>query len=162
MRLIKTNKGFSLIEIILAIAVLTTLLAIITINLVSASRRVYNDTSTAVLVSDLRTQQAKAMTGDTENSGQASSYGAYFETDKYTLFRGNSYSAGNPTNFTVTLPSGTQFSNILFPDFQIVFASGSGEIAGFINGSNSITIINTSENIQKNVSLNRFGVVTSN
>lgn len=162
MRFIKTSKGFSFIEIILAIGVLTTLFAIITINLISASRRVYNDTTTAVLISDLRTQQVKAMIGDTEKTGESSMYGVYFGTDRYTLFRGNSYSVGNPTNFVITLPGGAEFSNILFPNFEIVFASGSGEIAGFSSGLNSVTIINTSENIQKNVTLNRFGVITSN
>ncbi len=162
MQFLKNQKGFSILEVILAVAVLAILLAIATMNLVGATHRTYQNTTAETLIADLKTQQIKAMNGDTEGSGITGNYGIYFQPTQYVLFRGSTYSPSNPTNFAVKIPDDVNFTNILFPDSQVIFASGSGEFANFANGKNSVTIINLTGTTQKTVTLNRFGVVTSN
>jgi prepilin-type N-terminal cleavage/methylation domain-containing protein len=156
------QKGFTLLEIVLAMSVLAILLGIATINLMGATNKTYQTTTATTLYVDLRSQQVKAMNGDTEGSGTTGAYGVYFQPTQYILFRGNSYSPINPTNFAVKIPTDVNFTNILFPNSQIVFASGSGEFANFASGHNSVIINNVQGLGQKTVTLNRFGVVTSN
>lgn len=156
------QKGFSILEVILAMSVLMILLGIATINLFSAANKTYQITTATTLYTDLRSQQIKAMNGDTEGSGTTDAFGVYFQPTRYILFRGNSYSPTNPTNFAVKIPDDVNFTNILFPNSQIIFASGSGEFANFTVGATSAAITNVEGLGQKTVTLNRFGVVTSN
>jgi len=162
MQLLKGQKGFTILEVILAMSVLVILLGIATINLMGAANKTYQTTTAETLYTDLKSQQIKAMNGDTGGSGTTGAYGVYFHPTEYILFRGATYSASNPTNFAVKIPDDVNFTNILFPNSQIIFASGSGEFANFVSGHNS-AIINNIEGLgQKTVTLNRFGVVTSN
>lgn len=156
------QKGFSILEVILAMGVLAILMGIAAMNLLGLANRTYENTTAQTLYADLRSQQIKAMNGDTGTLGATGAYGVYFQTNQYTLFQGITYSSSNPTNFVVKIPSGVNFSNITFPNSQIIFASGSGQFANFANGANTITINSPNNTAQKTVSLNRFGVVTSN
>ena len=159
---VEDQKGFTILEVILAMSVLMILLGIATINLLGAANKTYQTTTAATLYVDLKTQQIKAMNGDTEGSGTTGAYGVYFQPTQYIMFRGNSYSAANPTNFTVKIPDDVKFTSISFPNSQIVFASGSGAFANYTNGQNSVVVTNVENLSQKTVTLNRFGVVTSN
>jgi prepilin-type N-terminal cleavage/methylation domain-containing protein len=162
MQFLKNQKGFSILEVILAMSVLTILMAIASINLLSAANKTYQNTTAQTLYADLKSQQIKAMNGDTEGSGTTGAYGIYFQPTQYTLFRGITYSAANPTNFTVKIPDDVNFVNISFPNSQVIFASGSGAFANYANNANSVIIKNIEGLTQKTVTLNRFGVVTSN
>jgi prepilin-type N-terminal cleavage/methylation domain-containing protein len=156
------QKGFTILEVILVMSITAVLIGIAVINLFSAENKTYQNTTAATLATDLKSQQIKAMNGDTEGSDTTSAYGVYFQPTQYILFRGATYSPTNPTNFIVKIPDDVNFNNILFPNSQIIFASGSGEFTNFVNGQNSITIRNIAGIMQKTVTLNRFGVVTSN
>jgi prepilin-type N-terminal cleavage/methylation domain-containing protein len=162
MQFLKNQKGFTLLEVILTISLLMILLGIATINLMGATNTTYQNTAATTLYGDIKTQQIKAMNGDTGTSGITGAYGVYFQATQYILFRGITYSSSNPTNFAVKIPDDVNFTNILFPNSQIIFASGSGEFANFINGQNSVIIKNVEGLGQKTVTVNRFGVVTSN
>jgi prepilin-type N-terminal cleavage/methylation domain-containing protein len=163
MQLLKNQKGFSLLEVLLVIALLMIILGIATINLFSATNKTYQNTTAAILYTDLKSQQVKAMNGDTEGTGTTGAYGVYFKPTQYILFRGTTYSASNPTNFAVKIPDDVNFTNISFPGNQIVFASGSGAFANFTtNNATSAAITNVAGLGQKTVTINRFGVVTSN
>jgi type II secretory pathway pseudopilin PulG len=152
------------LEVILAMAVLAILMGIATINLFNASNKAYQNTTAATLYTDLKSQQIKAMNGDTDGTGTTGAYGVYFQPTQYILFRGINYSPSNPTNFAVKIPDDVNFTNILFtnPNSQIIFASGSGEFFNYSSGHNSVTIQNVGGFGSKTVTLNRFGVVTSN
>jgi prepilin-type N-terminal cleavage/methylation domain-containing protein len=162
MHFLKNQKGFSILEVILAMSVLTILLGIATINLFSAANKTYQNTTAATLYADLKTQQTRAMNGDTGTSTAAGAYGVYFQPTQYILFRGASYSSSNPSNFAVKIPDDVNFTNITFSNQQIIFASGSGEFANFASNQNSVIIRNVEGLGQKTVTLNRFGVVISN
>lgn len=130
-----------------------------TINLVKPQTQISLDTSITTLVADLRSQQSKVMAGDTD-SGSATPYGIFFETNQYTLFKGSSFVFSEPNNFVITLDPNLSFSTINLPSSQIIFARRSGEVTNFSAVSSSVVLRNASSNEQKTVTLNRYGVLT--
>jgi prepilin-type N-terminal cleavage/methylation domain-containing protein len=157
------QKGFSILEVILAMAVLMIIMGIAAINLLGATHRTYQNTTAETLYTDLKSQQVKAMNGDTQGSGVTGAYGVYFQANQYVLFRGTTYSASNPTNFAVKIADDVNFTNINFPNSQIIFASGSGAFANYTTiNATSAAITNVAGLGQKTITVNRFGVITSN
>jgi hypothetical protein len=116
-------------------------------------------TSVDTLLADLRSQQLLAMVGGTNSSGSVQPHGIYFQATDYTLFADSSYNAGDTDNFVVQLTPGAQLTTTL-PSAQVVFTEGTGEVAGFVSGSNTITL--TSGDISRTITINRFGAPTVN
>ncbi len=114
-----------------------------------------------MICADLYQQRLKAITGDTESRDTHDLYGIYLRSDDYVLFHGARYSEDNSDNYTVSLGNGVQYTSVTFPDNQIVFASGSGEIVNFQDGRNSFIVTHATLNEQRTVILNRYGVVTA-
>jgi len=121
----------------------------------------YISTTLDTFLSDLKNQQIKAMTGDTGGGSAADNYGIHFASGSYTLFSGT-WSSTSSGNFVVSLPSTTQISDF-FPNHELIFLKGTGEVAGCCTGSSfSVTFNDSSSNIQKTVTVNRFGATTVN
>lgn len=99
------------------------------------------------------------MVGDSATAASAQPYGIYVQASQYTLFKGTVYSGSDTDNFVVS-PDGVAFSTA-FPSSQVVFAKGTGEVNGFANGSNTITITNNTGDA-KTITINRYGVPTVN
>lgn len=155
------RRGFTIIEVLITMGIIAVLLALSSINLLGAKNKVSLNSSVNVFVSDLAQQQLKAIVGNTEVSGgNPDAYGIYFQTGSYVLFHGTNYVPADTSNFTVNLGDNIQFANIVFPQNKIVFATGSGELFGFVNGSNTVAIKNTITSEQKTVTLNQYGVIT--
>lgn len=154
------QKGFSYPELIVLMGVVAMLFGYITINLSGTLRRTTIDTTYQTLISDIKSQQTKAMTGSIDG-GLPGSHGIYFESNRYILFRGTTYSSTDPSNFPVNLEQNVEFGNITFPGSTIVFLPGSGEISGYINGNNTVTVVNIGGEEQKTITINRYGAVTS-
>lgn len=154
------RQGFTLIEILTAMAVFLTLTGLITVNFIRPQTKASVDSIVSVLVSDLKQQQLKAMLGEGGVSG-ATAFGIYFASGQYTLFSGEVYMEANAGNFPV-LTDGTTVISTNFPDRQIVFARQSGEIVNFSESANRITVQSPGGGETKNITLNRFGVVTIN
>lgn len=154
------RKGFTLIELLLVMAIVSILFAISLVNLNTLQQNTYQNNSEELLLSDLKLQQLKSMTGDNNGSGSFQQFGIHFETNSYTLFRGT-YAANNPENFMVELNPNVSFSSVEFANSQIVFAKNSGEIIGFSSGNDTITMNNdiTNENIV--ITLNKYGAITN-
>lgn len=154
------RKGFTLVEVIVVMAIVSTLFAISIVSLNTFQQNTFQNTSEDVLLSDLKLQQLKSMTGDNNSTTTFEEFGIHFETNSYTLFRGSSYSASDPENFTVTLNPNLSFSQVDFANSQIVFERNSGEIIGFTPGNNTITINNNVTDSDSIITLNRYGVIT--
>lgn len=135
------------------------MLGFITFNLISFQQETYINSAIDRLVSDIKNQQAKAMAGASDD-GAGNSFGAYFESDRYVLFAGSSYSDTDTSNFTVMLDTNTTFANITFPASTLVFSQKSGEINGLTDGNNSITINENQGLSNKAITLNKYGVIT--
>lgn len=155
-----TPKGFTFIELIVVIGILSVLFSIAFVGISSLQVGSTKQSTSVVLYSDLKNQQIKAMSGDTQSSGIKSNYGIKILSDSYVLFRGSTYNALDTSNITMDAEPGYTI-NSTFPDTTIVFEAGSGEIIGFVNGQNTITITHTSTGQAKTIQLNKYGAVTS-
>lgn len=157
----KKQRGFTLVELIIVMGIILMLSGFATLNLVKQQETTSVNSSVDVLVSDMGSQQTKAMAGVKGDLSNNTSFGIYFQSDRYVLFRGTTFSPTDSANFTVLLDENIVFSDIKFPNNTIVFRVRLGEVSGFTAGSNSITIQNISGLEEKTVTVNRYGVVTN-
>lgn len=154
----KNQKGFTIPELLIVMGILAILFGFTTPNLLHFRQRAVINTTVDTLITDLKNQQTKAMVGDTEGSGIISDYGVYFETNKYTLFRGSSYDPLASSNFSIDLdPSQTFSSNV--PDSSIIFSKGSGE-TDLVSGSDTVTLTDSTNGDQKTIQINLYGAIT--
>jgi prepilin-type N-terminal cleavage/methylation domain-containing protein len=154
------KKGFTLIEVSIVMGIVATLFTLSMISLNTVQQNTYHNTSLDIFLSDIKLQQLKSMSGDTSMTSTFEPHGIYMDSTSYTLFRGASYSAGATGNFTIELNPNLTFSNVEFANRQMVFQKGSGEITGFTNGNDTITITNDVTGKQTVMTLNRYGVIT--
>lgn len=152
------SSGFTLPEMVISIFVLLTLVSLITINLSYTQRRATINTAATQLVTDLKEQQIKAMSGDTEGRSSADNYGIYFQTANYVLFHGSSYNASDSANTVISLDSSQQFQN---SGKTVLFNRVTGEVAGYNASSDTITLEDIPSGDEKVIEYNRYGVVTS-
>lgn len=156
----KNQKGFTLPELIITMGILSILFGFVAVNLIHLQRRSSLTTTVDTLVSDLYSQQNKAMVGDTQGSGTISDYGVYFESNRYVLFRGSSYDPSDITNFPVNLDPSLTFTNITFPSSSIVFSRGGGDVSGWTSVSDSVVLDDTTNTDQKTIETNVYGTIT--
>lgn len=146
----KFIRAFTLIELLVSIGILIVIFGIVSINISPVPSNTLQNTNLDTLISDIRAQQTLSMTNDSD-------YGIHFETNSYTLFKGSSYVYGSASNFVVNLDSGIAFSNITFPNSVIVFSPGSGDVAGYVSGSDSFILASTVTNKSTTVKINKYG-----
>lgn len=130
---------------------MVTLLGFITISLVRSQRTASLASAEEILLADLKQQQLKSMTGDTEGRSASDTYGIHFDQAKYTLFHGT-YLAEDAFNSEVNLGSSFQFNN---PNFNVVFSR--------LSGATSAVTIELQDNTNsklKRIHLNSLGVIT--
>ena len=130
----KNNNAFTLVELILIMGLFSLLVMISGINLIKPQVSASIDTTVNQIVSDLKSQQIKSMSGSTDGLSSSQNFGIYFESDKYTLFTGSSYNSSDSRNFIVHLATGLSLSNNLTSS-QIVFSKINGEIVSYTSGS---------------------------
>ena len=155
------KRGFLLIELAIIFGMMAIFVGMTTINIFGSSRKASLTATVDTLVADIRSQQTKAMTGTTDNLGLPPAYGVHFDTNQYVLFHGSSYSASLLSNATVPLDTRERFTNILFTNGNVIFASRSGEFIGYVPASDMVTINQLDSGESKVVQLNRYGIVTS-
>lgn len=143
-------------ELIIVMAISLTLFAIGTIALIRPQQKANIDSTVNTLISDIKLQQTKAMTSDS-----ASNQGIHFESDRYTLFEGNTYNPADTSNFTVNLEGSVVINDINLIDQNLIFTKGSGEtsLASPVNIFD-ITQSQSSENV--NITINKYGAVEQN
>ncbi len=156
----RNKLGFTYIEVVVVFGILATMFLLFG----GLSFRSQYQTLTAQgvesLISDLRGQQIKAMTGDSGGILQTDDYGLFLSGASYILFRGSSYAAGNTTNTTINFPDGVS-ATTTFSGNQVIFSKDSGEIAGYDSLNNLITISYSNGGVQRQIRLNKFATVIS-
>jgi prepilin-type N-terminal cleavage/methylation domain-containing protein len=158
-KVLKSNEsGFTLIELLVVIGIIVVLFALGTINLGISSSTATISSITNSLIADIKNQQILSMTGDAGDQSTQQSHGIYFQSSSYIIFSGASYDPSNTSNFSLSTDPVT-LSNT-FPSNQIVFAKGNGDLVGFTDGDNTITI--TEGDASNTLSINRFGAVSIN
>lgn len=152
------ERGASVLELVIVMAIFTTLFGMITINLFNAKDKVSLRSTLTTLLADIRQQQARAMTMDTDNTNIAKEYGVYFSQNSYTLFTGSAYNATDSANFVVPLGDFLLFSPIALPNQSLIFTRQNGELANFTSGQSAITLKNSQNNEAKTIQINKLGV----
>src|SRR5258706_4624061 len=97
--------GFVLIELIMVLGILVTLFSIGYVRLTAIERRSPITATVNTVIADMRGQQTKAMSGDAQGGSGADSYGIYFQTNSYTLFKGASFNNADTANSVFPLPT---------------------------------------------------------
>ena len=154
------NQGFTLIELTLVMGIIAILISFITINLLKPQTTASTASTVQILGADIKEQQIKAMSGDSDGESSTDSQGIYFESNRYTLFRGPNYTSGSHY-FQVDMDQNLILSNTL-PSSQVVFGKRSGEVASYAPGSDTITLSHTQSGEQKIITINRYGAITIN
>lgn len=154
------EQGFTLIELMLVMAIFVVLTGIATVNLFSFQHKSQISATLNTFIADMKNQQIKAMAGDTNGDTTVDNYGITFDSGnyQYVLFKGT-YSVSNANNFVVSVPNTIQLTTTS-ANSQIIFAKGSGEVNGLSSGVTTITLRDTVSNEQKVIQLNRYGVIT--
>ncbi len=155
----KNQSGVTFIELVVVIFIIMTLAWLTSVNLIGAQRKPPLTGSVDQIVTDLRNQQTKAMTGDTGGSTTNSEYGIHFGQTQYILFRGTVFNPSDSLNLAINLPQDFKTTGTTFSGGNVIFAKGSGEIVNFVSGQNSVTVLNTQNNELKTIYLNRYGTV---
>ena len=155
------QKGFTLIELIIVMVLFITIAAFVTTNLMEAQHHASISTTLTTLVADIKNQQSQAMTGENSQGSSPNYYGIHFSTNSYTLFSGSSYNPSDPNNQSIYLEPDFQFSNITFTSGNLIFIPTNGEVSGYSNLANSITLQDTTGGQQKVLQVNYLGVITS-
>ncbi len=158
----RSRPGFTLIEILLVMTIFATLFSFTGFSFLRSQTESNLNTTVQILVSDLKDQQIKAMSGASDGANSLAQ-GIFFETNRYILFSGNTYSAGDSNNFAVDIKEGINVFTTL-PSSQIVFSKNSGEFENYISGSNTITVttgssLPTSQPTCNDTDVNNNGVV---
>lgn len=157
----KFRAGFTIIELLIVMTIIASLAALTYPSLLGSRAHAEVKSNLYPIIGDIKSQQLKAMTGDTEGRGTNDTYGVHFETTSYTLFHGASYNVSDTSNSIVKLPGDLEFRNVTFPSATILFLKGSGEISGFVDGHSGFDLIGTSTNEDLGVSFNQLGVATT-
>jgi prepilin-type N-terminal cleavage/methylation domain-containing protein len=147
------NRGFTLIEILLVIAILVILVSVTLPKF--AEMRAHQVLRAAV--EDITSVLNKARS-QTLASLESSEYGVHFEADSVTIFKGDTYSVSDPDNQVIDIVSPASISSISLTGgtSNIYFArlTGAPSATGSVTVENGITT--------KTISVSAAGAVGSN
>ncbi len=147
------NRAFTLIEMLVVVGIGVVILTTTTVLLLSGQRRVAKISAEVQVLSDIRSAQTKAMAG-------GGTQGVSFGSNAYTLFKGISYNANDTANFVINLDNNINLATA-FPGSEIVFLAVSGEINNYVNGSDTVSVVDATDNTNKVIRFNKYGVAIS-
>lgn len=145
----RSATGFSLVELLIAIAIFVMLGALSVQSFANFSRSKGLATSASVLASALRDARSRTLA-----SVGGSQYGVKVDTDRFTLFKGATFSSSTPENQTTMLLGGVMASTsmpIVVFDRVTGLSSASGTIDLYLPRAFGGAV--------KTVSIERTGIV---
>jgi len=101
------GEGFTLIELLVSLAVLSLMAAVVFVGYRGMSARFELKTQSSKVLDVFNLAHAR-----TVSSLDASQYGVHVEQTQYVLFKGATYSAGDPDNVVYALSSSVEISDI--------------------------------------------------
>jgi len=126
------NKGFSLLEVLIAIFIIGVLAAITVNNMSGARDRKIMEGTADEIVAKLEEVKANSQIGK-----GGLNYGIKFNDDSYVLFSGLSYDSGDSNNVTISINSRMELSNTISGSSDSVVFS---KIKGEPNHTGTITV----------------------
>ncbi len=130
---LKTKDGFTAVELLITIAIIGVLSALVVpyFNSFLARNELRNES--IKIVDMLRRARGQAMAGQGD-----SQWGVHFESARYILFRGATFSENDPFNEVISLPAVLSISTNFFGGGNnVVFKKPSGETDNY--GTTTIT-----------------------
>jgi prepilin-type N-terminal cleavage/methylation domain-containing protein len=144
-----TYSGFSVLEVLVSLAILGLLLSVSLVSFASFSRRDAVSASAAAIGQALRDARARTLA-----SVGGSQYGVKVDGDRFTFFQGSTFSSSTPTNNTFMYPSGIRVTSSLS---TLVFE----RVTGNASASGTISVYQSSaENVVKRVRIQTTGLVS--
>jgi prepilin-type N-terminal cleavage/methylation domain-containing protein len=153
------SKGFSLIELLIVIAIISVLSAVMIPTLASFRGQQALKNTTEDLVSLLNTARS-----DTQGSLNSTNYSVYIDSSSATYFVGSVYISNAPTNKKILYNSA-----VTIPISGGVNLNGGGNIVSFsrlsgdtINYGTIVIQLSSDANRSKTITINKTGTVSSN
>ena len=149
------QKGYTLVEILVVISILTVIFAVSFIGYNSFRKETQLDIKVDEINSTLKTAQAQTL-----SSLQADNYGVHFETDRFIFFKGSAYDSMSSDNIVNELPNDLEIYDIILNSggSNVVFERLTGGTENY--GSIKIRIKNTSQ--YRTISIESSGVINVN
>jgi len=140
----EAKKGFSLIEILIVVGILAFLIGAVLVIMNSFQRGKVLDSAAEEIINSLRLAQSRTLASE-----GASSYGIYFENNKFTLFKGNFFNAALPDNEIHQLPPTLIISQINLTDAtsSVAFA----RLTGYAQSYGTIKVEMTTDASQNRI-----------
>ena len=155
MKKTKNSKGFTLIEILLTISLITIASVLLLVN-ITRPKGIADIKSTENLIyTTIKEAQITAM------AGSASDYGVHFEQDRFIFFEGSTFTSGDPNNLETTLNNNLTI-NFIDPPIgnNIVFSQLSGEVRGLTLGQSvSFELKESNTNESKVFTITSLGAI---
>ena len=86
----KNQKGFTLVEVLMTIAIMTTMMGLVAVSVSQPQTTADLESAVNQLITDIKSQQLLAMSGETNGSGSRQDQGVTFQEHGYTLFSSGS------------------------------------------------------------------------
>ncbi len=155
MRILASRHGFTIVELIVVIAIGAMLTLIGAYSLSAINTRPELRTYSADVVGTLRRAQWQTMNGNEDDQ-----FGVYLEPNAYTLFKGAVYNNLDPENVVQDLPNNFEITNISLNGggTTVLFTSPFGETTHY--GQFSLKDVYSTDEII--ITINRLGMIDAN
>ena len=158
MKILK-NSGISILELLMALAILAIVVSFIILNLTKFrnEQALQNTTSDIIsLVNEARTK--------TISSVNSTTYGVHFEASRAVLFAGSSFTEPNSNNKQVDINSAVSIPvsggiNLNGGGSDVIFTRISGDTTNY--GTIIVRLVSDATR-QKTITINKTGIVSSN
>jgi prepilin-type N-terminal cleavage/methylation domain-containing protein len=131
------STGFTLPELLISMAIIMLIFAFGSINLLRIVPKAHLDEAFTTFIADAKSQQNAAMLGQS-TSGTQVSQSIKFNTNSYTLFKGQIYSPTDPSNFTVNCPQNVTITTN-FAGSVMTFLPMTGELNNYNSNASQVT-----------------------
>lgn len=146
------QKGFTLLEIMLVIILLSAVLGFSVLYYQNSQVRADVNSQAAVLVSYLRLAQSNA------SSGQNNTFkGVHLNNNSYVMFSTTSYNSSDPNNYPITLPPviSIQSINLSGGGQDVIFTSPEGKT----NNYGNLQIFSSQINKTLTINISQIGAI---
>ncbi len=147
------KKGFSLLEILISIFLLTMLSALVYYSLSGFKNKQFLESNSRQVTAIL--EEARSLTISGQGGMQ---YGVHFQSDKVVRFSGSTYSSGTASNIPYVFDSAVNISNISLNagGSDVVFDKIKGTTANY--GSVELNLVSTTTP-KKIIYINQGGII---
>lgn len=152
MSILKNKFGFSILEIILVLAILGTLVGLVTTYYTNSQVRADINTQASSIAYYLRLASSNASSGLNN-----ADHGVHFENSAYTIFQGNPYNPADTANFQINLPDTITINNISLNGGgqDVIFSKANGETTNY--GTISLNATNIGKTVT--ITINSAGII---